>query len=118
MATPVIIGDLVVAADTSGIIYGLDKQNGQHMWELDNEDDISTPVVASRDFVIFGTSSAFRSTLYFVDYKTGKVVKTLDLSKISSSSNVRGIGTPMSLVVVKDRIVLVTEDAAILCLGN
>jgi len=118
MATPVVTGDLVVVADESGIVYGLDKQNGQQKWELDNQDDIRTPIVASRDFIIFATSSAFQSNLVFVDYKTGKVVKTLDLSKVSSFSNVGDIGTPVNLVVVKDRIILLTGDNAILCLGN
>lgn len=121
IATPTVIGDFVVVADESEILYGLNKQDGQHMWELDNKEDISRPVVASHDFVIFVKGGGFTmddTSLLFVDYRTGKVIKTLGLSGLSGSPSVRSTFTPIGLVVVKDRIILVTKEATIMCLGN
>jgi outer membrane protein assembly factor BamB len=120
IATPIAIGNSLVVAVDSGILYALNKQNGQEIWEYNTQDDINTPIAASREYIIVGTGGPFTiddTSILFIDYRTGKLVKKLALSKLPGFPGVHGTFTQTGLVVLKDRILLGAE-ATIMCLGN
>lgn len=68
-SSPVIVGDVLVVASEAGIVYGIDPDSGEEVWDFDLEFKVLAPLCASGTEVYLNAQD---NRLYTFDGATGR----------------------------------------------